>query len=42
MSTYVGDPLYIVRSFLRWRDIIQSQRVNKEWYRRLKVKIETR
>lgn len=38
MSTYVGDPLYIVSSFLRWRDIIQSQRVNKEWYRRLKIK----
>ena len=37
MSTYVGDPLYIVCSYLRWRDIVQSQRVNKEWFKRVKL-----
>ena len=38
MSTYVGDPLYIVCTFLRWRDVVRSQMVNKEWYKRVKLK----
>ena len=38
MSTYVGDPLYVVCTFLRWRDIIQCSRVNKDFYSKCKVK----
>lgn len=38
MSTYVGDPLYVVCEFLQWRDIIHCSTVNKDFHSKCKVK----